>query len=86
MSKISDEEIEIAKERIIHLLTVNHGLKSNDLLIKISQDYLLLSGEDVSKIIHELVQKNEIKRIEYILEDHSGSIFTFYLPGSSRIL
>lgn len=82
-----DEELEsLIKTRIVELTLVNRGLKYADLVLKVISENTMLEDETIIRIIHELVQDRLLVQIEYILPDRQSSVYTFYLPGNSRVL
>lgn len=84
--EILPEVINILKGGIIYYIDLYRGIKETELILKVLPEDSSITNEDIKRFIHELVQESKIRRIEYIIPEYGATIFTFYIPSSSRIL
>jgi ribosomal 30S subunit maturation factor RimM len=70
----------------IALINANHGLKGQELKVKLTSEFPNVVANDIEQAISELVQSNQIMRVEYQLKENRSLYLTFYLPEGSRIV
>lgn len=83
-------DLELIKQ-IKHLATVyvtaHRGMTGIHLYNDLISQFPSAKREDVERAISELVQENQLVRLEYQIPDVTGHMYLqFYLPFGSRIL
>lgn len=78
--------IKLLKEYALLIVESHQGMKGVDLHLRLISKYSSSKNEEILQAISELVQSNEIIRIEYQLRDNPSQFLTFYLPQGSRLV
>ncbi len=67
------------KRAISNYVLIHRGLRHSELVLKLD-----IPTEVLERAIHELVQENELVRIEYTIPGLNSRFFQFYLPQGSK--
>ena len=80
------ELIKTIKQRAEHFVTAKRGMTDTHLLTDLLSDIPSSNRELIERSISELVQENNLVRLEYRIPDTASMIHAFYLPLGSKFI